>query len=263
MTRILVHFGLHKTGTSTAERTLELNAAALAAQMQVVTRKTWDDVSKAAKVFSAQPQNNRLAAFAAVLSARLASINDQRDLCISNVDLSGRLPGHHRVNSYAAVPVLVGQIKQCLIARFGNTADIEFMISTRPAKDWLKSLWWQNLKVDRLTDDLTTFSDRLRPVSDFSGLLADIQAALGNTKLHMTDLGKTGGLHLGPAAPVLAAMGLSAEQMLPLLQGPRLKQSLPADLQQAILMLNRSDLSQQELKETKSETLSLLNAVMQ
>ena len=263
MIRILVHFGLHKTGTSSAERTLNLNAATLASQVHIVTRKTWADVSKAAKIYSGHPQPKKRAAFAAVLAQRLAAMDDSRDLCISNVDLSGRIPGHVKIDSYHAVPVLVGQIKHCLIARFGKGADINFMVSTRPAEDWLKSLWWQNLKVQRLTEDITTFSARFRPMSDFSGLLADIQTALGSTKLQITDLGKTGNQHLGPAAPLLKAMGLTAEQMVPLLQGPRLKQSLPSDLQQAFLALNQSDLSHQELIETKAETLGLLNAVMQ
>lgn len=261
MNRILVHFGLHKTGTSSAERTLNLNAKALAPRLKIVTRKTWLDVSDAAKVFSIHPKPQKLTAFAAVLSDRLVTIDDGRDLCISNVDLSGHLPGHAKISNYDAVPILVGEIKKCLIARFGAGVDMAFMVSTRPAEDWLKSLWWQNLKVQRLTEGLTTFSDRLRPMSDFSGLLADIQASLGPTPLLITDLVKTGDLHLGPAAPVLKAMGLTVAQMKLLVQGPRLKQSLPEDLQLAILILNRSDLSQQELTEAKSETLALLNAV--
>lgn len=263
MTRVLVHFGFHKTGTSTAERTLTMNGGILSKHFDCVTRKSWPDVSLAAKKFSEDQSDKRLQTFEAALAARLRALppDDDKSLCISNVDLAGRIPGYVGVNDYGAVPVLVGALRKCIVQHFGAEVNLGFMASQRPAADWIKSLYWQNLKVHRLRDDFATFSARFAPVADQTDILNKIRAALGPFSLSTPQLPDSIQNRLGPATPILTAMGLSKGIMAALEPAPRLKASMPQEIQQAFLEMNQSDLPDSEVATAKSDALAVLTTM--
>ncbi len=261
MTRVLVHFGLHKTGTSSAEKTLELNRAALAHHFTLVTRKTWPDMSAAAKAFSASHDPARLKDFSQILTARLRDLDPKKSLCISNVDLSGQLPDLAGVCDYSTIAPVLGAVRTCLLDHYGPAVNLVFMASIRPADDWLQSLYWQNLKVRRLTVDFDAFATRLRGLSDFGTVLQAARQAIGDSPLLTPALPDTAQTPLGPATPVLDAMGLSERDRTGLSKSKRLKASPSPDIRRAILEMNRSDLPDHELSEAKADLLSILNAL--
>ncbi|MEJ1993529.1 MAG: hypothetical protein P8X50_18090 [Maritimibacter sp.] len=259
MKRIIVHFGLHKTGTSTAEATLLDNRDALAPHMHIIGRKTWPDVSDAAKRLSEAPGQEREHAFRQAVDQHLAALpDDGRDICISNVDLSGRLPGHPDVHSYAAPPVLMGLFADALRRCFGTGAEIRFLVSTRMPDAWLRSLYWQNLKVNRITEDFDAFAARFADTARFAPMLDAVAAAIAPFPLTVTTLEDSKSTPLGPATPILSAMGVPADTISRFTPHRRLKVSPDPEWQEVLRDLNGSDLSDQELAEAKSDILALI-----
>ena len=255
--RVLVHFGLHKTGTSTAERTMFDNRDLLAPFAEPVGRKSWPEVSEAAKRYSQRPASAALADFGAALAARLAETDDTGPtLCILNVDLSGHIPGVGPVSDYRALPALIGEVRRRIEARFG-APDLRFLVSTRAPEAWLASLYWQNLKVTRLGLPREDFIARLAPVADTGPLLASIETALGPHPLIRAPLEDSRAHPLGPAWPILRALDLPDNVTAAMVPHRRLKATPDAETVAAVLELNRSALDDADCADAKAMLIAL------
>ncbi|TYB82180.1 hypothetical protein [Maritimibacter fusiformis] len=254
---VLVHFGLHKTGTSTAERTLFDNRALLAPFAEFVGRKSWPEVSEAAKRYSQTPTPGALDRLGAALAARLSDTQTSGPtLCIVNVDLSGHIPGLGPVRDYGALPVLIGEVRRRIEARFGNP-DLRFLVSTRASRDWLASLYWQNLKVSRLDLDREVFSTRLAPVAETGPLLAAVEATLGDRPLIRAPLEGSRDHRLGPAWPILRALDVPDDVVAAMIPHRRLKVTPDEETVAAVLELNRSALDDEECADAKAMLIAL------
>lgn len=268
MTRaITVHFGLHKTGTSTAEATLRDAAAIapLADRVIVVGRKDWPEVSTAAKRYSTTLTVQDLATFSAAFAARLDALpgDGARGLLIANVDLGGCLPSLASTHGYAAVPALVGAMSQAIAARpaFGPAT---FVGTTRAPEAWLRSLYWQTLKVSRETRDFDEFAAASAPLADHTALfarVADVLAEAGaGARLCTARLEDSAHSPAGPATPLLEAAGFSRDEIARLRPHKRLKRAPGEEVHAALLALNRSALSDADLDAAKSVLASIAQA---
>lgn len=257
MPKIIIHFGLHKTGTTTAEATLAANRDILAPLAQVVTRKTWPDVTRAAKIHSATPST--LPQFGEVFAARLADVHLGSDqaLVISNVDLSGHLPGHPEVATYDTLPARLSEIQLRLQRRFGADLDLRFVMTTRTPAAWLRSLWAQNLKVHREVRSQEEFAAQFAELAQFEPLIAAVSDAIPLGTLTVEPLENTSLRSMGPASAVLRALG-TAPAALPLSPHRAMKKILPEEALEMLLGMNRSSLSDKALKEVKSDAIHLL-----
>lgn len=255
--KIIVHFGLHKTGTTTAEATLETNREVLAPVVQIVTRKTWPEVTKAAKTHSMDPST--LTQFGEVFTARLADVALGADqaLLISNVDLSGQLPGHPEVTNYDSLPARLTEIQRRLRDRFGADVDLRFVMTTRGAAAWLRSLWAQNLKVHREVRSQEEFAEEFAGLAQFAPLTKAISSAIFPDTLTVEPLENTSLLPMGPATAALRPLGSA---LTPTCLAPHrpMKQSLPEEALEMLLGMNRSGVSDKALKEVKSDAIYLL-----
>lgn len=255
--RVLVHFGLHKTGTSTAERTLLDNQTRLAPFATIVGRKSWPEVSSAAKRYSESPAPAALDAFGAALAARLSGLPATGPaLCISNVDLSGHIPGNGKVQDYRAMPALIGEVRRRIAGRFGDP-DLTFLASTREPQGWLASLYWQNLKVTRLSLDRAEFVTRFAPVAETGPLLAAVEAELGGHKLIRAPLEDSRSHKLGPAWPILRALGIPEDLLAALTPHRRLKVTPDDATVAAVLELNRSALDDDDCADAKAVLIAM------
>jgi hypothetical protein len=255
--RVLVHFGLHKTGTSTAERTLFDNQTRLAPFAAIVGRKSWPEVSSAAKRYSQAPTPDALDIFGAALAARLAGLPATGPaLCISNVDLSGHIPGHGKVQDYGALPALIGEIRRRIVARFARP-DLTFLVSTRDPQGWLASLYWQNLKVTRLSLERDAFVTRLAPVAETGPLLAAIEAELGGHTLIRAPLEDSRSHRLGPAWPILRALDIPEDVLAALTAHRRLKATPDDATVAAVLELNRAALDDDDCADAKAMLIAM------
>ncbi|MBT2129852.1 hypothetical protein [Aliiroseovarius lamellibrachiae] len=255
--KIIVHFGVHKTGTTTAEATLEANRDLLAPVAQIVTRKTWPDVTKAAKIHSTDPST--LTRFGEVFAARLADVvlGADQALLISNVDLSGQLPGHPEVTNYDGLPARLNEIQGQLLSRFGAQAQLRFVMTTRGPAAWLRSLWAQNLKVHREVRSQEEFAEQFADLAQFSPLIKAISCAISPGTLTVEPLENTSLLPMGPATAALRPLG-SVLPPLPLVPHRPMKQSLPEEALELLLGMNRSGVSDKALKEVKSDAIYLM-----
>lgn len=255
--RVLVHFGLHKTGTSTAERTLLDNQTRLAPFAEIVGRKSWPEVSASAKRYSEAPAPGALDAFGAALAARLEGLPTTGPaLCISNVDLSGHIPGLGKVRDYGALPALIGEVRRRIGAAF-DKPDLTFLVSTREPQGWLASLYWQNLKVTRLGLERDAFVTRLAPVAETGPLLAAIEAELGGHWLIRAPLEDSRGHRLGPAWPTLRALDIPEDVLAALTAHRRLKVTPDDATVAAVLELNRAALDDDDCADAKAMLIAM------
>ncbi|MEO0937840.1 MAG: hypothetical protein AAFY38_06775 [Pseudomonadota bacterium] len=242
----VIHAGFHKTGTSTIEHMLLRNAAQLKPHVAVIAGPQLTEAVRLAKRYSAQPSGGTLEAFADTFAAAMPA--PDVPTLVSCVDLCGFMPGHPSTHGHDAFPALVRAMRAAGPARFA--------FGTRPAADWLRSLWLQNLKVQRLTDDFATFAARFAPISDLNAEAAKLEAAAGGAVLRLPL--EAGSAHpLGPAGPLLDLFEVPHEGLE--LQ-PALKVGLGDEAAALLLEMNRSGLPDDALRATKSDALALLKA---
>ena len=132
--------------------------------------------------------------------------------------------------------------KDALREVFGPDRSITFYLSTRDPQSWLRSSYWQNLRASDLKMDFDTYADTFKDAADFGPILAETQAALGDTPLVTVTMEETLELEFGPATLLIDLFGLPA-QTRNALSAPEMKNLSPdaATIAQ-ILALNRSGL---------------------
>lgn len=259
--RVLIHFGFHKTGTSSAERTLLANKAALEDALIIVGRKTWPKVSGSAKSYSQNRRSDSLATLTRLAGRRMTQMDlGQRCLLISNVDLSGRLPGFPKIRDYGAVADIMQAMLDAVRQALGPATPVEFIASTRDRAGWIKSLYWQNLKVRRLTEDFDAFATRMQNFPTFETTLDGLRQRFPEVPLHVTDLESGKSDPLGPAGPLLQKAGVSPSRRASLAPTPPRKVSPDDDMQNQFLEINRSELSDTEVDRIKSDALAFMGS---
>lgn len=252
--RVLLHPGFHKTGTSSLQRGAQARARDLGPYLRVLLTPDILNASRAARRYSAQPSAQTLARFSEEFAAVVGQldVHDPRALMISSEDLSGHLPGLRGVTTYRAAPALAQAAAAVLRAQFGAAAAITVLYTTRDPEPWLRSLYWQNLRAQRLTEEFEAFRARLAPAADHAriiretrdriGVLADVQAC---------DIETCGATPLGPLGTALSLLGVPCAHLAPL---PR-HNLQPVEAAQELLALNRSALPDAALAEAKRALL--------
>lgn len=252
MPRIVLHPGFHKTGTSTAEHMLLRNADLLAPYCQIIGNPQLDDAPEMAKRHSTRRDPSSREAFTAAWTKVLAGLDDHPAI-ISCVDLFGRIPGHPQVSDYAATPILLETMVEGLEARFGAALDLRIHLSTRAADAWLRSLWFQNLKVHRITEDLHAFANRFRTLAAF-----DLSHYTARWPITVSLLEDSRHHPLGPAGPLLDHVDIPETVRCRLRPQKPLKVSFSDEGIAVLLELNRSDLDDAALRIAKDEAIGLL-----
>ncbi len=252
--RILLHPGFHKTGPSSLQRGALARARDLDPDLRVLLTPDILNAARAARRYSAQPSPRTMARFSDEFAAviRQLDADDPRALMISSEDLSGHLPGLRGVTTYLAAPALVHGAVAVLRAHFGASAEITVWFTTRAAAPWLQSLYWQNLRAQRLTDDFETFRARLAPAADHARIVGEARDMAGSQAVVQScDIETCGAAPLGPLGAALGLLGVPLDRLAPL---PR-HNLQPEDAASELLALNRSALPDDALAEAKREVL--------
>ncbi|SEK74129.1 hypothetical protein SAMN05443999_102166 [Roseovarius azorensis] len=252
--RILLHPGFHKTGTSSLQRGALARAHDLDPHLRVLLTPGIPGAARAARRYSAQRSARTMARFSDEFAAAIRQLDahDPRALMISSEDLGGHLPGLRDVTTYLAAPALVHAAVAVLRARFGARAEITVWFTTRAAAPWLQSLYWQNLRAQRLTDDFETFRACLAPAADHARIVGETRDMVGSeAEVQSCDIETCGATPLGPLGAALDLLGLSGDHLAPL---PR-HNLQPEDAASELLALNRSALADNALAEAKRAVL--------
>ncbi|WP_372833163.1 hypothetical protein [Puniceibacterium confluentis] len=256
---MVIHAGFHKTGTTSAQTMIRINRTALDAHVRCYLRDDFMPLTRAARTFSTRPDADTLDAVRTAAIAFFDTIDpeDPRDILMSSEDLSGHLPGRHGLDRYDAAGLIMSQLADTARARFGAGFDLVFYFSTRSRDAWLRSTWWQNLRVTRLTLDQTDYADKITAAADLPAVLQEVAEAVAPETVTFQALEDIAALTFGPLTPLLDLLEIGEETRASLTAVAPENVQPELGLDAVFLALNRSGLNAKHLSEAKRGLLQL------
>lgn len=252
--RILLHPGFHKTGTSSLQRGAAARSEQLAPHMRMMITQDVLHAARAARRYSARPGDAALRSFAEELTAAIRRLapRDTRALMISSEDLSGYIPGNHEVPAYDAAPALTNVAVAVLRSHFGDDAQVTVWFTTRNARDWQRSVYWQNLRAMRVTESFEAYRSRLERAARLNDIVAEVARHVGTRAgVTSTPIEVCGTDPLGPLGTALSLLGVPSQGLAPL----PAENVQPDGAAEELLALNRSNLDDDTLADAKRRVL--------
>ncbi len=252
-----MHAGFHKTATTTVQRTLRENGDLLRPKIILALRPKLVEIISAARGYSTWRDPASLMRYGHRVARFLGDVplGPRRCLCLSAEELAGHMPGRDHVPDFAHVPDLMREFADMAEQVFGARLDLVFFFSTRDPQAWLRSAWAEHVKASRMTLDLADFLVRYADLNPDATLDA-IRARVAPHRVITSRLEDCADLPLGPAQPLFDLLPLAPEVRAALKPAPTANQSLPAEVLQQFLRLNRSDCSADELATAKKAILA-------
>ena len=252
MTRILLHPGFHKTGTSSIQHFLWTNRQTLAPHLGIVLLRHLKPVVRMSCRFSRFQNPIDLIDLVPALDQALveAAIAPHQDIVISCEGLLGHLPGWPNVASYDAAPVLIACYAGYFQDRYPG-ADLQIVLTTRDATGWLFSAYRHHLRGQRLTLTSDEFAIRYATAANLNAV-ADAVAAAVDVPVMTVDLADMRDFPGGPGGAICDLMDLPEAifaQLRPVGQG---NTGPEAPLWQQFLDLNLSDLPDRVVQAEKA-----------
>ena len=252
MTRILLHPGFHKTGTSSIQHFLWINRQVLAPHLAPVMLRHLKPVVRMACRFSRfQNPIDLIDVVPALDQAMLeAAIAPGQDIVISCEGLLGHLPGWPGVDSYDAAPALIAYYVGYLQDRYPG-ADLRIVLTTRDAPGWLFSAYRHHLKGQRLTLTAEEFAIRHASAANLDAIAAAVAAAVDVpvTTLSLSVMRDANG---GPGAAICDLMDLPETTRALLKPVGRGNAGPEEALWRQFLDLNRSNLADRAVQTEKA-----------
>lgn len=258
MRRILLHLGLHKTGTTAAQSFLFENRKLIWPHHALVLpyRTRGSGLSEAATRFSVYGTHTAQTDFCNQMRNFLGSLDfgAKRGLVLSEENFSGLRPSRNPAVGYEAAPDLAVALVGLIRNRFaGQDIDISIYLSLREREAWLRSLWAHDLQRTRLLQDFDTYAARLDTVPPLNMVASQVQERLPKVEVRTEWLEDLRSEPFGPGTPFADFLNLSAEAASQLVGPTKSNSGLPAEILQEFLMLNRSSIDQVELDRRKGD----------
>ncbi len=257
MRRVLLHLGLHKTGTTAAQSFLFENRSLIWPHHALVlpyrTRKT--GLSEAATRYSVYGTPGAMSDFKDQMRHFLNSLEfgQKRGLVLSEENFSGLRPSRNVAVGYEAAPELASCLVGLIRDRFaGEDVHITLYYSLRQRGSWLRSLWAHDLQRSRLIQDFETFRARLEPVPSPQIAAEAVRDRLPSVSVRTEWLEDLQGLRYGPGNTFSEFLDLPPDKAGELVGPTRSNPRLPEDILQQMLEINRSDLDDAALIEQKA-----------
>ncbi|MGV6802908.1 MAG: hypothetical protein ACWA49_01790 [Ruegeria sp.] len=257
MRRILLHLGLHKTGTTAAQSFLYENRALIwphhALVLPYVTRKA--GLSEAATRHSLFGTVGTLTAFGNRFRAMLDSLDfgDRRGLILSEENFSGLRPSRNLAVGYAEAPDLAACVVDMLRNRLsGQELHITVYLSLRQRGSWLRSLWAHDLQRTRLVQDFDTFREKLEVVPSLQQAADALRERLPSVRVQTEWLEELRERPYGPGTPFAEFLDLPHDKAVQLVGPTRANPGLPEATLAEMLELNRSGLDETALVRQKA-----------
>ncbi|NNU79708.1 hypothetical protein HMH01_04560 [Halovulum dunhuangense] len=223
MTRVVVHAGFHKTGTSSLQRCLQKNRKALSSRILYVRRTDINRAAQTAALVARRPSALTRLLFRWQLVRGLRSLPgpEGRTVVISAERLSGLMPGRKGAWSFAVAPELAVETLRAVRAVWGADADVTFVYTTRKRDAWINSAWRHQVKHDGLAIPFEQFAGRTAGIPDMDALVARISARIAPVPVLTAPLEIHGPRRLGPVEAVLDLIGLPDPERAALRPGPQ------------------------------------------
>lgn len=261
MTRIVIHAGFHKTGTTSVHSMLDANRRILSRTLQVYLRDDFEALTRAARDFSVEPSKKMLTRVIHEAAVFFDSLDpdDARPILMSSEDLCGNMPGRRGLDRYDAASLILSQLAEAANLRFGPETDLTFFLSTRSRDDWLQSTWWQNLRSTRLTLGFDDYAKQIAAAADLDQVLEDMAEIIGPARIVSCPLETSSPMAFGPLTPILDLLDVAevTRKKLRVLPPANVQPEIGMDL--VFLALNQSGLTDDNLAEAKRLLRKLAN----
>lgn len=257
MVRMVVHAGFHKTGTSTIQKVLRQNKKLLQPHARIVLKPGIGSLCDATRLWSRRREAFERRGVEIELKLFLDSLNPKagRTICISAEDLAGHLPGRKEVEGYDATAQLMEMFREAVHKAPFKVNDLTFFFTTRSPKSWLQSSYVQHVRGARMVMDFDDYAAQFKQAAELNAVVRDVAQAVEPSSVQSSALEDTTHLPFGPATPLLDLLHVPeqtrAEMKTTQPVNPAPSQQLLAEL----LPLNRSDLSDSEVKQAKLDLL--------
>ncbi|MGI3170081.1 hypothetical protein ACRARG_13060 [Pseudooceanicola sp. C21-150M6] len=254
--RLLVHAGFHKTGTTSIQKTLGHNRAALAPFAKVILREDMEALCEAARAFSIRPgaMERSMLIYEAAQVFEALDPEDGRTVLMSSEDLSGHMPGRHGLTSYRAaekiMPVLREVALECLPG-----AGIGFWFTTRSRRPWLASCYAQNVRASRMVQSLEEFTAMIGQGADLKNQVRRIARVVAPSVVGFNTLESIADVAFGPAETLLGRAGVTIAARQRMKAVPWENRSLPPEILAEMLAINRSDLDDRAVRDAKKTVI--------
>lgn len=209
--RLIIHFGVQKTGSTSVQRYLKQNAGPLDGRLIVRTPDYVDlmgPLGQSAIQYSLGRTDAEVVfkiAFEDVLDSLPGG---NTPVLISHENLAGAMPGNGgETGLYPMLPKIAQKLE-----RWARDFDAEFVLYTREMDAWRRSVWAQAIRTDGYTKTYAAFLEDLKYLPDWSDLKERIIDVVGASKLTCFDLtDEPDPRH--PARQLLRHAGLSEAQL--------------------------------------------------
>lgn len=250
-TRVVIHAGFHKTGTTSIQKTLRENRTALEPDVRIILRAGMVALCEAARGYSQSKSAWDLGLVQFETAELLQRIAGHKGLVlISSEDLAGHMPGRRGLTSYAAAPKLMQAIANAATEVLPDTP-VSFFFTTRAAKSWLQSCYVQHLRATRITQSVDEYTASYKRSADLSGIIANVAKSLPKHEVVQAALEDCSQSRLGPLDALLDHAGVSQGARRLIISLPPANTSPPQGKLDRLLELNRSDLSKDALRTAK------------
>ena len=250
-TRIVIHAGFHKTGTTSIQKTLRENRTALEPDVRIVLRAGMVALCEAARGYSQSKSPLDLGLVQYEAAELLQRIEAHPGLVlISSEDLAGHMPGRRGLKSYAAAPKLMQAIAGAAAEVLPDT-EVSFIFTTRATKPWLNSCYVQHLRATRITQSVDEYIATHRTSAQLGKVVDSVAKLLPDHEVVQAALEDYADARLGPLDAVLDHAGISQGARRQIISLPPANTSPPQAKLDRLLELNRSDLSRDDLRAAK------------
>ncbi len=248
--RLIVHAGFHKTGTTSAQRTLDRYRKQLAPHVQVVLRKDMKGLCEAARRYSVSRDPVDLGFVKYEAALVLEGLDPAQPALLSSEDLSGHMPGRRKLRSYDAAPTIAAAMVDAW-RQIWREPEITLTYSTRAPQPWLASCYIQHLRATRITMSAGDYAQAYENSANLSDIVSRVRDACPTVRIVSNALEDIGTDPLGPAHILLKQANVPADLIAQLPPLPRANEGLSPEQQAKYLALNQSDLTNAEVSQRK------------
>ena len=261
MTRILIHAGFHKTGTTSLQNHLARHRKRLAPYFTYYGANDFKNAGARARIYAQRPFPHRLLRFRLAFRRFLRSVPADDVIVLSRETFCGVMPGHRDWRGRtlqdfapAAVPLLTVTLQE-LHRRFPD-ARVELLFTTRDREAWVRSVYGHLLRSIHLTETFEEFRALFPDLIDLREEAQRIHAALpGRLPLHITPMEDYADHRHGPAGAVLDLLEVPQALQDSLAPARRANQGQSKALEAAFFRLNHAGHSKRALKRMKDHML--------
>ena len=261
MTRVIVHAGYHKTGTTSLQDFLRANRTALAPHLRYFGKADFLAAGAHARIYAQRPFPWRLWRFRRSLRRFLSTVTPGGTIVLSRETFSGGMPGHRKLGgalmmSYAAparalAHVIIAELRR----HFGQAVDITFFYTTRDPEPWIRSVHGHLLRSIRLTQDFDAFRAQFLDLKGPRVEADEMARALTPIPVITAALEEYKSHPEGPAAAILDLLDIPTGLRARLKPAPRSNTGQSDALRAELLALNRQNLSKPALKAAKEAAI--------